>query len=293
MVAVELIGGLGNQMFQYATAKALSLHRNEALLLDSRLFDNYKLHSYSLKHFNIDASVVKNDVPLKDRSIPKKIIDKLLEKADALTLHNRIFKNYQEKELLFDENLFKTNKKNIYLKGYFQSEKYFLKYQDEIRKDFEIVTPHKKETADMLKIITAENSVSIHIRRGDYISNPNANAVHGTCNLEYYHRAIEIMREKVNNPVFFIFSDDIDWAKENLNIENTMYFVDFTDASTNYEDIKLMSSCKHNIIANSSFSWWGAWLNRNKNKNVIAPSRWFSTDMLNSKDIIPESWMKI
>ncbi|NMR33817.1 alpha-1,2-fucosyltransferase [Chryseobacterium aquaticum] len=293
MVAVELIGGLGNQMFQYATAKALSLHRDERLLLDSRLFDNYKLHSYALNHFNINASVVKNHLPLKAPSFQKKVRDKLLQKVNLLALKNKIFSTYQEKNLLFDDSLFRVNKKNIYLKGYFQTEKYFLRFEDEIRKDFEIISPLKRETLDMLKIIEAENSISLHIRRGDYISNPNANAVHGTCNLDYYYNAIEIIKEKTKDPVFFIFSDDIYWAKENLKIENTMYFVDFNDASTNYEDIKLMSACKHNIIANSSFSWWGAWLNRNKNKTVIAPSKWFNTDMLNSKDIIPESWMKI
>ncbi|MBW7675616.1 alpha-1,2-fucosyltransferase [Chryseobacterium chendengshani] len=293
MVAVELIGGLGNQMFQYATAKALSLHRNELLLLDSRLFDNYKLHSYSLNHFNIEASVVKNNLPLKTPSFSKRVIHKILQKLDAFILKNKVFSIYQEKDLRFDKTLFKTNKKNIYLKGYFQSEKYFLRFEDEIRRDFEIITALKKETRDMLKIIEAGDSVSLHIRRGDYISNANANAVHGTCNLDYYHRAITIIQEKIKDPAFFIFSDDIDWAKENLKIDNTIYFVDFNDSSTNYEDIKLMSACKHNIIANSSFSWWGAWLNSSKNKIVIAPSKWFNTDKLNSEDIIPESWMKI
>lgn len=293
MVAVELIGGLGNQMFQYATARALSLHRDESLLLDSRLFDNYKLHSYCLNHFNIGAAVVKNDLSLKTPGFSKRVTDKLLQKINALTLQNKIFNTYQEKNLLFDDSLFRNSKKNIYLKGYFQSEKYFAKYEDQLRKDFEIVTSLKKETTDLLKIIEAENSVSLHIRRGDYISNPAANAVHGTCDLNYYHRAIEIIKEKIENPVFFIFSDDIDWAKENLKLENTTYFVDFNDASTNYEDLKLMSACKNNITANSSFSWWGAWLNANKSKIVIAPSKWFNTDVLNSQDIIPESWMKI
>ncbi|WP_159473060.1 alpha-1,2-fucosyltransferase [Chryseobacterium sp. 18068] len=293
MVAVELIGGLGNQMFQYATAKALALHRDEHLLLDSRLFDNYKLHSYCLNHFNIEATVVTNDLPLKTPGFSKRVIDKLLQKTNALILQNRIFNIYQEKDLLFDNTLFLTGKKNIYLKGYFQSEKYFAKYEDQLRTDFEIVTPLKKETTDMLKIIEAENSVSLHIRRGDYVSNPAANATHGTCDLNYYQKAVANINNDIENAIFFIFSDDINWAKENLKLKNKTYFIDFNDASTNYEDLKLMSTCKHNIIANSSFSWWGAWLNRNKNKKVIAPSKWFNTDVLNSQDIIPESWMKI
>ncbi|MFC0427914.1 alpha-1,2-fucosyltransferase [Chryseobacterium scophthalmum] len=293
MVAVELIGGLGNQMFQYATARALALHRDEPLSIDGRLFDNYKLRNFCLSHFSIEAIVVKNDLPLKTPGFSKKVVDQILKKTNTFILQNKLFSVYQEKNLLFDDSLFRNGKKNIYLKGYFQSEKYFVKYEDQLRKDFKIVTPLKKETIDLLKIIKEKNSVSLHIRRGDYVSNPTVNAIHGTCDLNYYHRAIEIVKEKILHPVFFIFSDDIDWAKENLKLENTTYFVDFNDASTSYEDLKLMSACKHNIIANSSFSWWGAWLNTNKSKTVIAPSKWFNTDVLNSQDIIPESWMKI
>lgn len=286
MVAVELIGGLGNQMFQFATARALALSRNEKLLLDQHLFADYELHSYGLNHFNIDSVFLEKE---------KTIFEPLsfTRKAKAILLQKNIYHLYTEKDLTYNEKLFEFSHKNIFLKGYFQSEKYFIQFENQLRKDFEIKSPLKKETTNLLKIIEAENSVSLHIRRGDYVSNPSANAVHGTCDLNYYHRAIEIINEKIENPIFFIFSDDIDWAKENLKLENTTYFVDFNDASTNYEDLKLMSTCKHNIIANSSFSWWGAWLNSNKSKTVIAPLRWFKTDIHNSKDIIPESWMKI
>lgn len=285
MVAVELIGGLGNQMFQYAAAKALSLHRNENLAVDSRLFADYNLHSYSLHHFNIDALSIKEEIIFEPVRFSNKI--------KATLSGKKIFHQYVEKNLRFDEKLLNITSKNIYLKGYFQSEKYFSRFEDEIRKDFEITSPLKKETIEMLQLIDAQNSVSLHIRRGDYVTNADANAVHGTCDLNYYHKALELIKEKVENPVFFIFSDDIEWAKQNLKIDSTIHFVDFNDASTNYEDIKLMSCCKHNIIANSSFSWWGAWLNNYKEKIVIAPSRWFKTDIHNSIDIIPESWLKI
>ena len=286
MVAVELIGGLGNQMFQYATARALALSRNENLLLDNHLFESYALHDFGLNHFNIDRSFLE---------IEKTVFEplSLSNRAKAILSKREIYNLYAEKDLTFNEKLFTLQHKNIFLKGYFQSEKYFIKFEDQLRKDFEIKSPLKKQTIDFLKIIEAENSVSLHIRRGDYVTNPEANAVHGTCDLNYYHRAIDIIKEKIDKPVFFIFSDDIDWAKENLKIDSPIYFVDFNDASTNYEDIKLMSACKHNIIANSSFSWWGAWLNANRSKTVIAPSRWFKIDIHNSKDIIPESWMKI
>lgn len=286
MVAVELIGGLGNQMFQYATARALALSRNEKLLLDRHLFADYELHSYGLNHFNIDCAFLE-----KDKSVVEPL--RILEKVKAIFSQKKIYHPYIEQDLTYDKELFEFPNKNIFLKGYFQSEKYFIKFKNQLRKDFEIKSPLKKETIDFLKIIEAENSISLHIRRGDYVNNPAANAIHGTCDLNYYHRAIETIKKEIENPVFFIFSDDIDWAKENLKIDHSTHFVDFNDASTNYEDLKLMSNCKHNIIANSSFSWWGAWLNSYKFKIVITPSKWFKTDIHNSKDIIPESWMKI
>ncbi|MBD3903822.1 alpha-1,2-fucosyltransferase [Chryseobacterium sp. Ch-15] len=286
MVAIELIGGLGNQMFQYATARALALSRNEKLLLDRHLFADYELHSYGLNHFNIESAFLE-----KEETIFEPL--RILEKVKAIFSQKKIYHPYIEQDLTYDKELFEFPNKNIFLKGYFQSEKYFIKFKNQLRKDFEIKSPLKKETIDFLKIIEAENSISLHIRRGDYVNNPAANAIHGTCDLNYYHRAIETIKKEIENPVFFIFSDDIDWAKENLKIDHSTHFVDFNDASTNYEDLKLMSNCKHNIIANSSFSWWGAWLNSYKFKIVITPSKWFKTDIHNSKDIIPESWMKI
>lgn len=285
MIAIEIIGGLGNQMFQYATARALALHRNDGLWIDKRPFNNYGLHNYSLSHFNIPNSYLKDEIVLN----PKKIS----EKIKAIISGKNIYALHQENGLEYDEKLFKVKGKKVYLKGYFQSEKYFVKYEDQIRNDFEIITPLQPKTVDMLKNIDVVNAVSLHIRRGDYVTNPEANSVHGTCNLEYYQKAISYVRETVENPIFFIFSDDINWAKVNLNIPETTHYIDFTDASTNYEDIKMMSHCKHNIIANSSFSWWGAWLNNNKNKIVIAPSKWFNVDYHSAKDIIPESWIKI
>lgn len=284
MIAIELIGGLGNQMFQYAAAKALALHRNEDILIDKRLFASYELHNYSLNHFNIKALFLEEKIVFNPS---------FSNRVKAVISGKKIFKKYQEDDLSYDESFFKIPHRNIYLKGYFQSEKYFIRYEDQIRKEFEITAPLKQQTFDMLNVIGSVNSVSLHIRRGDYVTNSEANAVHGTCDLNYYHRAIDSINKKIEDAVFFIFSDDIDWAKQNLKTINKTYFVDFNDASTNYEDIKLMSNCKHNIIANSSFSWWGAWLNRNKGKIVIAPKKWFNTDAHNSKDILPESWLKI
>lgn len=285
MIAVELIGGLGNQMFQYAAGKALALNRKEDLVLDHRLFNSYKVHDYSLDHFNIHTPSLVNEIFFKPISFS--------DKVKAFIFHKKIFSKYVEKDLAYDQKLNSLSEKNVYLQGYFQSEKYFLNFEDQIRRDFEITSDLQDRTLKMLNNIESRNSVSLHIRRGDYISNPTANAVHGSCDLNYYYKAVAIIKSKIENPVFFIFSDDITWAKENLSFDAAIYFVDFTDASTNFEDIKMMSNCKHNIIANSSFSWWGAWLNKNVNKIVIAPEKWFNVDYHNTKDIIPESWLKI
>ena len=286
MVAVELIGGLGNQMFQYAAAKALALKRNEKLLLDNRLFATYNLHDYALHHFEVKPTFLKEGQIIFEPSA-------IIEKIKTFVSGERIFTKYEEQGFDYDENLFRLPQRNIYLKGYFQSEKYFLQFENQIRSDFQITSSLQKNTLEMLQMIESVNSVSLHIRRGDYVSNAQTNDFHGTCSLKYYKQAIELIKKQVEKPVFFIFSDDILWAKQNLITNATTYFVDFTNAATNFEDIKMMSSCKNNIIANSSFSWWGAWLNGNKNKLVIAPGKWFNVDDHNTKDIIPESWLKI
>jgi len=138
-----------------------------------------------------------------------------------------------------------------------------------------------------------KNSCSIHIRRGDYTSNVNSN-IHGTCSLEYYKKATEYMQNKYKDIYYYIFSDDITWVKENLKLENAVY-IESEEKRIPHEDIYLMSLCSNNIIANSSFSWWGTWLNNNLNKTVIAPKRWFEDNKLHaqSQDIVCDSWIKI
>ena len=141
-------------------------------------------------------------------------------------------------------------------------------------------------------MISQTNSVSLHIRRGDYVSNQKTNQTHGTCDLDYYQRCITEIEKEVENPYFFVFSDEIEWVKENLKINHPAEYVDQNTGDKSYEDMRLMSQCKHNVIANSSFSWWGAWLNSYPDKIVFAPKRWFASDKHNTKDLIPEGWKK-
>jgi len=273
MIIIRIIGGLGNQMFQFAAAKALALEKAHDLILDKSLFANYTLHNYSLDHFHLDQKFYKRQ-------------NKYLTKLKNLfkTIHH-----YQEKEFNFNSDIQNINSDVIFLNGYFQSEKYFIKYEKEIRADFKIQTELSSKALEMLSRINATNSVSIHIRRGDYLQHP----IHNTDKTDFYKNAMKTIEGKIENPSYFIFSDDIEWSKNNFKTNFEIHFIDFTDASTNYEDLKLMSECKHNIIANSSFSWWGAWLNENPQKIVIAPKTWFNDEKHNTADVIPDNWIKL
>jgi hypothetical protein len=268
MVITELIGGIGNQLFQYAAARSLAYSRAINLKLDLSAFENYKLHQYSLQHFNIPASI-----------------------AVAADLRQTSYV-FHEKSFHFDPH-FEKLPSSVLLKGYWQSEKYFSAIEDVIRKDLQIQIPLQglnKSTADH---IHSCQSVSLHIRRGDYVTNAHTMAYHGLCDLAYYDKCIYAISQQVTHPHFFIFSDDPDWAMANLKIAHDTTYVTHNNAETNYEDLRLMSLCQHQIIANSTFSWWGAWLNTSNTKIVIAPKNWFKSAALNTADLIPDSWMVI
>jgi hypothetical protein len=161
-----------------------------------------------------------------------------------------------------------------------------------VRKEFTLKEPLSAISQEYTnKILDTKNAVSIHIRRGDYVLNTSTNKHHGVCNLDYYEAAVEYIREKIESLTFFIFSDDIAWVKENLKLDNAV-FVSSPEIK-DYEELILMSKCKHNIIANSSFSWWGAWLNQNPDKIVIAPRQWTTKKTADELDILPKSWIQI
>lgn len=273
MIVVKLIGGLGNQMFQYAAARALALEKKQALQININSYKSYKIQNYSLNHFDIQASVYKK---------PNKVIAKLKHLFLSTTY-------YLENEFQFNPDFFSLKGRSILLEGFFQSEKYFLKYRKVLLDDFQIVSNLKSITKETITRMSQENSVSIHVRRGDYLQHE----IHNTDKTIYYEQAIERIKSSINNPVFYLFSDDMNWVKENFHINGNVHYIDFNDDATNYEDMKLMSSCKHNIIANSSFSWWSAWLNTNPDKIVIAPKKWFNSEERNYSDVIPTAWIKL
>lgn len=288
MFYFQLMGGLGNQMFQYAAAKSLSLKRDIPFKVDFN--DPYiqVKRKYNLDVFRVDPSFASN----KELKLckPKIKFEKRLWLLMGRNPSNKLFKEKQD--FCFDEDFFRCPD-NSYISGFWQSEKYFIDISDQIRKDFEFINLPSMENKKVLDQILNSESVSIHIRRGDYVSVEKTNMLHGLCGIEYYHKAIELISNIEKNPVFFVFSDDIPWAKENLKIPYQTCFTDINLEGCAHEDLRLMSKCKHNIIANSSFSWWGAWLNQNKDKNVIVPSNWMKNVLTIETDLIPESWIII
>lgn len=289
MVIVRLLGGLGNQLFQYSLGRHLAIKNKTELKLDISGFEIYKKHKYSLNHFNIienfaSADEIRRYKKFNDQTIKGKFYN-LIESLKPPKLRTYIKEPYPYG--FFPEIL--SSGDNIYLDGYWQSEKYFKAVEPIMRREFTV-----KEAFDsyLFRAITDSNSVSLHVRRTDYVTNSRAYKIHGTCSVDYYERAANKIKKTVSQPHFFIFSDDIDWAKNNLKLKASITFVEH-GPEKNYEDLILMSKCKHNIIANSSFSWWGAWLNQNPTKIVIAPQKWFKDAKMSTNDLLPINWLKI
>jgi len=294
MIIVALKGGLGNQMFQYAFGKALSFALKTDLKFDTSSFKSNPLRNYSLNCFNLSAKKASVKELQKLKPTRSRIFSYFEHK-----ISNRVLPLYKcsyinEKQLVSYEDLLKIEN-DCYLDGYWQSEEYFKDIRETLLKDFDFKYPVNECNKNVLKKIRDSNSVSLHIRRGDYVTNPKTNAKHGVLNLDYYHKAMKIMVREISNPVFFIFSDDISWAKKHLEGNYEINFID-NNLDKDYEDLRLMSNCKNHIIANSTFSWWGAWLSKNLNKIVIAPEQWFSKRERKGRefyDIVSKEWIKV
>ena len=278
MITVKLLGGLGNQMFQYALGRQLSIKNNDSLMLDltdllKRDGINYTPREYELDVFNIDCAG--KILPGEFKSFKERFTFKYLTKKVNENGHR-----FSPKVLAL--------KGNLDLNGFWQNEKYFKSIEDVIRRDFTLKAGVLPVGDPAIKKISAANSVSVHFRLGDYLSNPNARNFHGVLDVDYYKAAIVKINELVGSPYFFIFSDNVDWVKENFVFEQGHTFI--SQEGNAAVDMQLMSACKHHIIANSSFSWWGAWLDPKPDKIVIAPKQWFTTT---PTEIVPETWIQI
>ncbi len=264
---ISITGGLGNQLFQYAHGRKLEIIDKKSIVFNTSFFTNPHAKQNSQKdtprpflldRFNINPQAKFSPNP--ENGIIK-IFKKILYKITG---------NYP----------------------LYQSERYFASIKDTILKEFTLKNPLSDQAQNAYNSIRLQtNSVSLHIRRGDYAKNPHALKHHGLIELDYYKKATEFIKTKINNPLFFIFSDDIEWVRKNLKIENCVFISNPKIAET--EEMYLMSQCSHNIIANSTFSWWGAYLNQNQGKIVVAPKQWTVKKTADELEIIPKNWIQI
>lgn len=293
MVTSSLKGGLGNQMFQYAMGRALSLRQKTKFFLDLSWYCSSRVdapRSFGLNIFKIKGFVIPWYVGIflfYERRLPYYYITF----ARFQTIFQKFIKltHYTDLDYISNQNLDET--KNYYLEGDWQSEQYFQNFNEVIRDDFQFKEKPHFSVLPWIEEIKKTRAVSLHIRRGDYANNPKTKAFHGLLPLSYYEEAMNYIGKRFKTPTFFVFSDDLAWAKKNLKTDYPMEFV--MHKGKDYEDMRLMSICRHHIIANSSFSWWGAWLNPAKDKMVIAPKKWFANTSKESSEIIPRSWIRL
>ena len=291
VIVTRLTGGLGNQMFQYAAGYALSLRRGVALELDVTSYARDAQRVYELGSFALPGKIAGPETLAR---LPQKVkgvgglIKRLTQAApaDAIPV-------YRERHFEFDRNVLALSAPHA-LYGYWQSQRYFDDAPDKVRAAFTPAAPMEPENEAVAAAIRAAAvAVSLHVRRGDYVTDASANATHGTCSLDYYRLAMQSIRAQTPGAHFFAFSDDAAWTRENLGSSAPITYVAANPSTRGYRDMQLMSLCRHHIIANSSFSWWGAWLNPRPDKRVLAPARWFAGSDKSTKDLLPANWQRV
>ncbi|MFD3188645.1 alpha-1,2-fucosyltransferase [Sedimentitalea sp. HM32M-2] len=277
MITTRLHGRLGNQMFQYAAARGLAARLGTQVALDARLAE---ARGEGVLTRVFDLPVVAADT-----------LPALRKKAPLRYAFWRLTsRRFRREQGLGYNPQFEDFGDGSYLHGYWQSERYFAHAADLIRQDFRFPDFSSAENAAMAGRINEGLSVSLHVRRGDYLTL----GAHVLCDQAYYDAALARVLDGLGgDPTVYVFSDDPGWAKENLPLPCRKVVIDFNGADTDFEDMRLMSLCDHNIIGNSSFSWWGAWLNRNPDKRVAGPARWFGDPKLVNPDILPDGWFRI
>lgn len=295
MIIVRLRGGLGNQLFQFAAAHSLATHKGVELKADLYTYTKHPLRKYELHHFNISLPEATRDEV--HQFTGSNFVTRYLNKKNNYFNCPNVFA--QPHYHFYDD--FFSLPENIYLSGYWQSEKYFVNVSDSLRR---MITPSKAldaKNAELVSTVRSCDSVAVHIRRSDYTQT----GFFKTMDLDYYNRAFEVIGRKINSPRYFVFSDDITWSRQKLSGLKDVTFVDHNKGDDSFKDLLVMSACRNQVIANSTFSWWAAWLNDFAGKTVIAPQTWFHNTWLtnkepvypsryyNTKDLIPSGWTRL
>ena len=285
MKIVKLMGGLGNQMFQYMFGQYLSKKYNEKIYYDVEFFKHYsesenlEIRNIELLKFNFDIEIVDyKKYPFLNYNNRKEKFIYLLK--GLLSLNRNTFNFVSDSKFTLISKVFSIFFRNNYYIGYWQAYRYILDLEFKLNDSQKLINTKVKE-----KILNS-NAVSIGVRRGDYVK---LGAI--ICDIEYYKKAINLIDKKLDNPVFYIFSDDIEWCRKNIKSSDKYFFVE-ANKDTPFENMELMSLCKHNIISNSTYEWWGAFLNKNKQKIVIYPKKWKFYETKKNK-LIPSEWIKI
>lgn len=298
-VITRLIGGLGNQLFQYAVGRAVAARTGATSLMDASGFANYDLRRYELDGFNIRSQLA-SDAQLASVGVAAGQTPSLFERlkrrfiphaAAALPLQEPVLR---EASFTYDARVEQV-RAPVYLDGYWQSERYFAHMRNELLQELTLKRDWDAANQEMHARIkdAGPGAVSLHVRRGDYVTNAHTASYHGVCSLDYYRAGVAYIAERVAAPHFFLFSDDPEWVRENLQTGFPTTIVDVNSADHGIYDMMLMKSCSHHVIANSSFSWWGAWLNPSPEKIVIAPQQWFKEADKDTGDLIPSNWVRL
>lgn len=277
-------------MFQYAAGRALALAHGVTLRLDTSDFAGYERH----QGFQLAQAFAASFTPASAAEVARTLgwqRSALARRIVSLPVLERL----RNKNLLVEPHFhywdgLRYAAGHCYLRGYWQSEKYFLHHAGTLRADFAFRSPPIGANAPLAERMRRENAVSLHVRRGDYVSHRATAALHGALPPAYYEAAVAHILDRVPNPVFYVFSDDIPWVKKHLRLAAPTYFVEHNRQA--FDDLQLMSLCRHHVIANSSFSWWGAWLNQDPEKIVVAPRQWFAQPR-RVDDLLPASWVKL
>jgi hypothetical protein len=288
MIVVRLCGGIGNQLFQYSAGRRLANARQTELVLDlgwyARTPPSDTPRAYELGHYPIKARLTTPGEALWCRLHEGRLLRRL-------PILPRRWRHWREKDFEFDPLVLDLSD-NTYLDGYWQSPRYFEECADLIRSELSPIVHLGAQDEKVAGLIAEGNAVSVHVRRGDYVSHQAAAKNHGVCALDYYKAALAHVLPRVAHPHFFVFSDDPTWTRENLPLPGLATFVDHNGPDTAFQDLRLMSLCDHQITANSSFSWWGAWLNTRTDKIVVTPRQWFANQH-NIESLTPNNWTRL